>query len=703
MKSILQNSQMKRIIVIIIILGTLSSCSTYKATVRQHEDLDYGVMKVTPDWEYIDHKGSKKLIRGIGLISGGIYGYTNETTVGGETYTGFENAAPWGIIGYIGGAIITSVIFQKEDPDKTIFNISQSDKWLNEFNQSTGNNYLLNSKNLDNTLLLIPRSNLEALRYEYKLLEEDLKKPLPTTDFQTLQSWEIKLTKEFSYLPADELNNLKNLITKSKEKLAGRELKEYAKEIEQLANEEESLATIERLHRNSQEMYYAASSDAQIDYKNTTQEKINKILTIIVSDEQNKLSAYGNELVDLETINSSIPAIDKKFSDYKGNSDVDNYYTLLNSKVSNLLSINRTKIETKINGLNELKQLDGFKNKYISNVSNDLLEVQEANQLLQKREKDIIEYNNKVRQNAFVSASKSDFNTDGLYNAELFDNIYRGHFENIEIGREDVFFLGVMEQYLRAYGEQCPNYLPDDKVRIMELVCSEYLITEDFYTGIEKSRECIDWEWDWTGLYARPDLYNAKLELERNNEGNELRNWIEMLSDDNYMGNSVNLYHKAQGLIMDMARIFKLNPCDSKALRRFEENLKLFALNKPAIRMQEDGIYETVKKYGGPTGPQYFAKLIDDLVVDQAKTWMINRYIRGSISGVSVLSTDKKGRPVIIKANYRFSGLVGSEGWVKIVFEDGLPNSIYFWDFPSNGKTPNSSIVVSYAQGKYSK
>jgi hypothetical protein len=154
---------------------------------------------------------------------------------------------------------------------------------------------------------------------------------------------------------------------------------------------------------------------------------------------------------------------------------------------------------------------------------------------------------------------------------------------------------------------------------------------------------------------------------------------------------------------MDMARIFKMNSCNSEALRRFEENLKLFALNEPAIRMQGRSKYAIVKKSGGPTGPQDFKKLIDDLVANQAKTWMFNRYTRGSISDVSVLSTDDKGRPEIIKANYLFSGFNSKKGWVKIVFTDGLPTCIYFWDFPDNCKTPGSSIVASYAQGKYSK
>ncbi len=304
---------------------------------------------------------------------------------------------------------------------------------------------------------------------------------------------------------------------------------------------------------------------------------------------------------------------------------------------------------------------------------------------------------------AITFAQESELNTDGLYNAEFFDYIYRGHFENIELSREDVFFLGILEQYLRAYGEQCPGYLPSDKVKIMEQVCAVEEVTRNGY-GVEISRYCVEWKWVWTGLYARPDLYNAKLVVEKLYIGNSLSNAFEIISDPNSLGNSVDLNHKAKGLQMDMARIFKINSCDSEALRRFEENLKLFALNKPAIRMQGSSKYATMKKSGGPIGLQDFNKLIDALVSDQAKTWMFNRYTQGSITEVSILSKDEEGRPATIEADYFYSGFNGrSIGSVKIVFKNGLPECIYFWDFPRNCKTPSSSIVASYAQGKYSK
>lgn len=152
-----------------------------------------------------------------------------------------------------------------------------------------------------------------------------------------------------------------------------------------------------------------------------------------------------------------------------------------------------------------------------------------------------------------------------------------------------------------------------------------------------------------------------------------------MLTDQNAIGNSVDMVHKAKALMYDMAQIFSLNSCNSSGIRRFEENMKLFALNKPSIRMKGVSKYTAMKRSGGPTGQQNFSKLIDDLVADQAKTWMLNRYIQGSISGVNFLREDSQGRPTALKANYQFSGFSGnSKGWVKITFDNGLPNGFLF-------------------------
>ncbi|PCJ93255.1 MAG: hypothetical protein COA50_14590 [Flavobacteriaceae bacterium] len=294
-----------------------------------------------------------------------------------------------------------------------------------------------------------------------------------------------------------------------------------------------------------------------------------------------------------------------------------------------------------------------------------------------------------------------EFHTDGLYYAEFYDYLFRGHYENIELKPSDSEFLMIFEQYLRTFGKQCPTYSPSNKVEIMEQVCATEEVSRNIY-GNELSRVCIEWKWVGTRLYARPDLYNAKMEIESTQRANGLQTVFAMITDPNAMGNSVDLMHKVKGLQNDMAQIFKLNPCNSPGVRRFEENLKLFALNKSAIRMQGSSKYASMKKSGGPIGTQNLTKLFDDLVANQAQTWSFNRYVPNSISGLVIQSKDTEGRPVNATANYSYKGFGSSaNGWVRISFTNGLPDCIYFFDFPNNCKTANSSIVASYAQGNY--
>ncbi len=296
----------------------------------------------------------------------------------------------------------------------------------------------------------------------------------------------------------------------------------------------------------------------------------------------------------------------------------------------------------------------------------------------------------------------TEFNTDGLYFAELYDYIYRGHFENVEITREDTQFLMIFEQYLRGYGRRCDSYLPANKVEIMEQECAAEDVSYNSY-GSEIGRVCVKWRWVGTDLFARPELYDAKMEAEGIQRANGLQTVMAMILDPNAIGNSVDIIHKAKGLKNDMVQMFSLNQCDSPELRRFEDNLALFAQNKSGIRIQAASKYATMKVTGGPAGAQNFNNLIDHLVANQAKTWAFNRYTAGSVANITVLSSDSQGRPTSLKADYSYSGFGSSIGWVNITFANGLPDCMYFFDFPTNCKTPNSSIVAAYAQGGYAK
>jgi hypothetical protein len=61
----------------------------------------------------------------------------------------------------------------------------------------------------------------------------------------------------------------------------------------------------------------------------------------------------------------------------------------------------------------------------------------------------------------------SSFNAKGLHNEGVITNIYRGGFVNIGFDRDDMNFMTLYSEYLRAYGRKCNAHLPANKVEIM--------------------------------------------------------------------------------------------------------------------------------------------------------------------------------------------------------------------------------------------
>lgn len=290
--------------------------------------------------------------------------------------------------------------------------------------------------------------------------------------------------------------------------------------------------------------------------------------------------------------------------------------------------------------------------------------------------------------------------TDGLYFAQFYDYIYRGHFEHLDFTREDPMFSIIFGSYLNAFGTQCKAYLPANKVEMQKQVCKTENVTTNGY-GVEVERYCVEYVWVGSGIYAKPDLYNAKIEIENELRKKGLETVIAIIMDPNGVGNSVDMIHKTKGLQGDMARFFKLNPGNGAAILAFEENLKRYARNQPSVRLKEESKYTTMKNTGGPTTPQNLNKLLDDLVRDQSKTWAMNRYVPNSMAGIHKRK-DPTGKLVALSASYTYKGLLGTQkNNVRITFKNGLPDCIYFSDYPNNCKSPNSSIVAAFAKGDY--
>ena len=74
---------------------------------------------------------------------------------------------------------------------------------------------------------------------------------------------------------------------------------------------------------------------------------------------------------------------------------------------------------------------------------------------------------------------------------------------------------------------------------------------------------------------------------------------------------------------------------------------------------------------------QDIQKLLEDLVYQNSRQWNFNKYHKGSLKNVSILSKDLDGRPQKVKGSYTFSGFGGTKnGSVTLVFNNkGLPTA----------------------------
>lgn len=539
--------------------------------------------------------------------------------------------------------------------------------------------------------------SLRKIRQQYNTTIQNIQKD--KIDFDYLSSEKTMITSNYTKLLPSEIDLLKKLIDEKEGNVANKALVENANKLKILDNSFTSLAKLKSFLKDNLMIHRSANQETRDRVFNQNETKTNQILDYLVKIEIENLSSLS-----ISELNNFHKAFYAKFSDfntfaYKQVKGVENQIkTAKTKKVIAQIKDIESKIELTENG-NDLFKLEQL---YLSFIhqSNEP-KIVNLNKTVANRKITIINEKKRIWQEEEEKHLLSnEIRTDGLYYAEFYDYIYRGHFENLKITPEDPEFVMIFTAYLNAYGTQCDQYLPADKVEIQELSCKKERITEDQY-GFETSRVCVEYVWVGSNIFARRDLYEAKITVSNKHKKSAAQTIVSMVTNANTIGNYTNLAHKNAGLKSDMKKIFKLNKGDSDAIKKFEDNLIRFTLKKPSVRLDKESKYINMKKMGGPTAPQNHYKLLNDLVLDQSKTWSFNRYKNGSISNI-VPRISKEGKIYQYYANYIFKFYTTEKtGSVIVKFENGLPECIYFSDYPENCKTPNQSVITSFAKGDY--
>ena len=297
---------------------------------------------------------------------------------------------------------------------------------------------------------------------------------------------------------------------------------------------------------------------------------------------------------------------------------------------------------------------------------------------------------------AEVPLSHSSFSASGLYYERILTDFFVGDFADIPsaFDRGKTLFGGLFRQYQEAYGRHCAASLPANKVELQKTVCvrQQYTVNQ---SGERNGVECLEYRDEGIGIYTDPALEAAITKLAQEQRGNLLKDAIITMGDQSAVND-------LQQLPDDMDGLLKLNTCESPGLKRFQENLLLFAMGKQPIPLSGVAASVTSSQPSGPFKDQNYTRLLDDLVASQSKEWLLNRYVPGSTSDVVVLSRDAAGRPASISGKYLFTSINSrNSGSVTVDFSDGVPGCIYFSDAPSSCKTPDRRIVATYSSGGY--
>jgi hypothetical protein len=299
--------------------------------------------------------------------------------------------------------------------------------------------------------------------------------------------------------------------------------------------------------------------------------------------------------------------------------------------------------------------------------------------------------------------------TRGLTNDALITKMFEGDFVNIDLDRSDNRFGILFGQYLDAFAHYCSAALPPNKVEMTRQRCVSWTVTRNGY-GTEISRTCNNYVTEGTDLFAKPALYDALKTVNRQRAADAGREMSRIFGDITRRdGGSamIGLIGDAQSLTSDTNSLVQMNACTAPGLMRFEDNLRLFALNKQPIRLNGEITVSSViaPSAGQSFKDQNYRKLIEDLILDDTQRWgQFARFISDSVTNASVGERDKLGRPTRVVAPYMWEGMLGrTAGQATLTFSDGVPECLTYSETPSVCHSANRRIIARYLEGGYSQ
>lgn len=312
-----------------------------------------------------------------------------------------------------------------------------------------------------------------------------------------------------------------------------------------------------------------------------------------------------------------------------------------------------------------------------------------------------------------TAGAPAHFTAAGLNDEDDLVRIYSGDFNSVHLDRDGSGFMLIISGYMEDFARDCKQFLPPNKVEITVQVCNDGPTTptaspdgvHDYYGNrLPTNTGCSSYRTEGTGLYADPQLYQTVQAVSAKSQIHLFQNMFGMPTGKS--GRASNPFNISQQITDQLVAsagetkaLIQANGCGTPGLKNFQTNLIHFANGENPIKFAGAVVSAPVAVLSGVRDAD-FTRLLNDLVADNARGWMMNRYQPGSISD-PIVSHDPTGAPTRVMARFRYVG--SQSGRVTVSFKDGVPDCLYFSDAPDNCRAPSQRVVSAYQKNAYAR
>jgi hypothetical protein len=312
-----------------------------------------------------------------------------------------------------------------------------------------------------------------------------------------------------------------------------------------------------------------------------------------------------------------------------------------------------------------------------------------------------------------ASTAAAHFTAAGLNDEDDLVRIYTGDFQSIHLDHDGSQFMLIISGYMTDFGNDCKQFLPPNRVEITQQVCNDAPsppvyspdgVHDAYGNRLPLSTGCTSWRTEGTGVYADPQLYSAVKDVAAKSQVHLVQNMLGVPTGKS--GRAANPFNIGQQITDQLVAVngetkalIQKNGCGSLGLKNFQSNLIRFANGEAPTKYAGAVVSAPVAVLPGVRDAD-FTRLLDDLISDNARGWMMNRYQPGSISD-PIVSHDPTGAPTRIMARFRYVG--SQSGRVTVSFKDGVPDCLYFSDAPDNCRIPSQRVISAYQKNAYAR